>query len=99
MTVYEFKTSMLTSSGSVNAITLPIRGGLCRYVLIRANTSTTVFRANIQDEDSVRLTDWGFHTGELVENSIAMPMLGRHTLAITNASPDDTFSIRLRVQE
>ena len=90
---------MTTASGAVSALTLRIAGGICRYIMIRANTSTTVFRANLQDESSVRLMDWGFHTGDLVDNNIAIPMAGTHTLAITNASPDDTFAIRIRVEE
>ena len=99
MTIYEVKTSITTASGSVTTTSLRIPGGICRYLMIRANTSTTVFRANLQDEDSVRLVDWGFHTGELVETGISIPLNGIHRLQITNASPDDIFAVRMRVEE
>ena len=99
MTIYEVKTSITTASGSVTTTSLRILGGICRYVLVRANTSTTVFRVNLQDEDSVRLMDWGIHTGELVDANISIPLAGVHRLQLTNASPDDTFTIRLRVEE
>ena len=99
MNIYEHKTSMLTASGSVSTTTLPIRGGLCRFVYVKANTSTTVFRANLQDEDGDSIVDWGFNTGMLNESGFAIPVSGRHTFQITNASPDDTFKIKIRVEE
>ena len=105
MTIYEHKTSMTTSGSTVSTMTLPIRGGLCRFVYIKANTATTVFRANLQDEDGDNILDWGFSTGMLNETGIAVPVSGRHTLQITNVSAgggaagNDTFKIKIRVQE
>lgn len=99
MTIYEHKSSVTTSAGSVSSITLRIPGGLCRQVYVKSNTSTTVFRVNLQDEDGDNVVDWGFHRGMLNELAIALPMAGRHTLQITNASPDDTFKIKIKVEE
>lgn len=99
MTIYEHKTSLSTASGSVSSITLRIPGGLCRMIYVKANTSTTVFRVNLQDEDSDNILDYGFHTGMLVDTNLAVPLRGRNTLQITNASPDDTFKIKVRVEE
>ena len=99
MTVYEYKTSLTTSSGSVSGITLRIPGGLLRFVYVKANTSTTVFRANFQDEDGDNIIDWGFHTGMLNETGLAIPVTGSNTFQITNASPDDVFRVKIRVQE
>lgn len=99
MTIYEHKTSVATASGMVSTITLPIRGGLCRFVYVKANTSTTVFRVVVNDEDSDNILDYGFHTGMLRDTDIAVPMSGRHTLQITNAAPDDTFKVKIRIEE
>lgn len=99
MTIYEHKTSLTTASGTVSTITLNIRGGLLRQLYVKANTSTTVFRANIQDEDLDNIMDWGFSTGMLNETDIALPVSGRLTFQITNASPDDIFKVKVKVQE
>ena len=99
MTIYEHTTSLTTASGSVNSTTLRVMGGLCRQILVRANTSTTVFRFDMQDDNSVTRLNFGFHTGELNETDLAFPMVGKYTLRVTNASPDDTFRILVAVEE
>lgn len=99
MTIYEHKTSLTASAGSTATTTLRVRGGLLRQVLITANTATTVFRANLQDEDNINRLDWGFSTGQLNEVGLAFPIVNAYKLNITNASPNDTFTIRLAVQE
>ena len=76
-----------------------MRGGLCRQILITANTSTTVFRANLQDEDGINRLDFGFCKGQLNEVGLAFPMVNTYTVSITNASPNDTFVGRVAVQE
>jgi len=42
--------------------------------------------------------DYGLNTGEF-NDVTAFPMAGRYTFNITNASPDDTFSIYFAVEE
>lgn len=99
MMIYEHKTSITASAGSVSTITLKVYGGLLRYAYVQANTSTTVFRANLTDEDGDSIIDWGFHIGSLRDSDIAIPLLGKHTLQITNASPNDIFKVKLRIAE
>ena len=99
MTIYEHTTSLLTQAGSTSTVTLNVRGGLCRQILVRANTDSTVFRVDLQDDRPVTRLNFGFHTGELNEVGLAFPMAGRYTLNITNASPNDTFRILMAVQE
>jgi hypothetical protein len=67
--------------------------------MIVAATSTTTFAANLQDESSLRVLDWGVHTGTLNDIRLSVPVSGRYTVNITNASPDDTFSILMAVEE
>lgn len=99
MTVYEANTTLTVSGGSANALTLRIPGGMANYLLIRANTSTTVFRADLTDENSIIRLNYDFHTTEIVDDKLNFPMTGRYTINITNASPNDTFRIILAVAE
>lgn len=73
-------------------------GGVCRQVLVKANTSTTTFFANLADENFLTVMDYGIQTGEF-NDVTAFPMAGKYTFSITNASPDDTFKIYFAVEE
>lgn len=97
--IYEFKTSLTVSGGSASTVTLNIIHGLLRNVYVKANTSSTVFRANLQDEDNLNRVDYGWSTGMLNDMQIAYPIVNRYTFSITNATPNDTFSIRLGIEE
>ena len=99
MTIYEHRTSLTVSGGSVSSTTLRIIGGLCRQLLIRSNTSTTVFRADLQDSNGKTRRNYDFHQGELNDMELTLPMVGTYTINITNVSPDDTFDLILAVQE
>lgn len=99
MTIYEHKTSLTTASGTIGTISLKVPGGLLKYVLVRANTDTTVFRFKLTDDNSRVRLNYGFHQGELVDDKISMPITGAYTASITNASPDDTFDVVLAIQE
>ena len=104
MNIYRHETSQTTASGSVSSTTLNIRGGLLRQVLVRALTSGTCqFRMNITETGGIKVLDYGYHTGELndtgASGALPLPMLGNYNINITNASPDDTFDIRLILQE
>lgn len=99
MTVYELSTSVTVQGGSNNAITHNIVGGRCQYLLIRANTATTVFRADLKDSKGFVRINYDFHEGEIVDDKINLPMVGNYTVEITNSSPNDTFRIILSVPE
>lgn len=104
MMIYRHETSQTTASGSVSSTTLNIRGGLLRQVLVRALTSNTAqFRMNITETGGIKVLDYGYHEGELNDTgstgALPLPMLGNYNVNITNASPDDTFSIRLLLEE
>lgn len=99
MTIYEHRATVTTAGGSVSSNTLTIQGGLLKNILIRANTSTTVFRVDLTDENGVVRLNWGYHQGELNDQTIEFPMVGVYTVDITNASQTDTFKEVLSVQE
>lgn len=99
MTVYQHRDSIVAASGSTSTTTLKVLGGLLRQVLVTANTSTTVFRANLVDENSVTVESWGWSTGQLREDALALPIAGSYKLNLTNISPNDTFTVLMSVQE
>ena len=99
MTIYEYRTTMVVSAGSISAVTLNILGGLGRQFLLRANTASTVFRAQLEDSNGLVRSSYDFHTGELNDDKLSLPMAGAWTIRITNVSPADTFSVFLGVQE
>lgn len=98
MTIYQFRTSLTVSGGSANSISLPVLGGLCRQVILQANTASTTFLANIVDDNSLKVMDYGLNTGEF-NDVTSFPMSGRYTFSITNASQTDTFKMYFAVEE
>ena len=99
MTVYQMRASVTAAAGAGSSIGLNIPGGLIRQVLIRANTDTTVFRANLVDASGLTIANWGFETHEINDTSLALAVAGSLALNITNASPNDTFQTLISVQE
>lgn len=101
MTVYEHKTTLPVASGTIVTSTCYIPGGRGAQLLVRANTATTVFMAELVDGDGVTRRNWGFHTGEINDttDNIRLALTGSWAIRITNASVDDTFRMVLAVDE
>ena len=97
--IYQHRDSVTSASGSVASTTLRVKGGLCRQVVVRANTATTMFRVNLVDENSVTIANYGFHEGEINHVGGPFPLAGTYTINITNASPNDTFTVLLGIEE
>ena len=99
MKVYEQRSSVTTSAGSYNSVTLKNIGGLLRYLLVRPSIATTSFQVTLTDYKGVIRKRYGFHTGELIDDQLTMPVSDSYTVGIVNGSPDDTFTIIFGVQE
>ena len=97
--IYEFRTSLIASAGSTSAVTLKVTGGLMEQLLIQANTSSTVFRANLLDKFGTTRRQYSFSRGELNDVGSHLPVQGAVTINITNASPNDTFKVTFAVDE
>ena len=97
--IYQHRASVTTAAGTVASTTLNVKGGLMQQLVVRANTATTVFRADLVDANSVTVANFDYHEGELNDIGRSLPMAGTYTLNITNASPNDTFTILLAVDE
>jgi len=91
---------MQVSAGAVASATLKVTGGILGLFLVRANTATTLFRANVTNKNSVVIRNYAFHTGEIVDDTTKTPVQGQYTINITNASvADETFRILFSVAE
>ena len=99
MTIYEHRATVVVASGSGTTHTLFIPGGLLNQVLIRMNTSDTLFAANLLDENGTTRLNFSFNRGELNEHALSFAVAGSYALRITNASPDDTATVVLSVEE
>ena len=103
MNIYRYEVTNNTASGSATSTTLDVRGGLLRQFIVRANTLTTLFRVNVAESNGATVLEYGYHNGEIndtgSESALPLPMLGRYNVNITNASPNDVFTIRAIVQE
>ena len=104
MNIYRYQTVQSTASGSVSSTTLNVNGGLLRQVLVRSLTSNiAIFQVAIAESGGITILNYGYHTGELNDTgatgALPLPVLGPYTISITNASPDDTFDVRLSIQE
>lgn len=99
MTIYIHSATATAVAGSVTTSSLKIPGGILSQVLVRANTDTTVFRAKLLDENGLEIRHYGFETHELNDMACNLAVAGSMALSITNASANDTFTIRLVVRE
>ena len=96
---YFHRTALTVVGGSSNTTTLSIPGGMGRQLLIRANTASTVFDASVVDPNGVTVHTEGFSEGEINNRALDLPMDGRYTVHITNATLQDTFTLLLAVEE
>ena|SRR3990167_2117750 len=87
-------------SASLIGTSTSLRGleGLVRQVYIKAGTNTTVFKANLTDDNSSDvLRNWGYHTGE-INDLQALPVKGPVTINLTNLNQNDSFTVRVSVE-
>ncbi len=98
MRIYQFRATVVTAAGATSTTTLDVIGGICRQVLIVANTATTAFQPFITDDKGLEVSRYSLQVGEMSDIT-SIPMAGKYIVNITNASPDDTFKIMLGIQE
>ena len=100
MTVYEHKTSIQVAGGSNNTVSLRVGGGIWGFLMVRPNTSTTVFRANVQNDDNDVIRSYAFTRTEITDDTMKIPVSGRYRITVTNASvANETFRILFAVAE
>lgn len=101
MIPYEHRQNITVAGGSNNTLTLDMHGGLCRQVIVRALTNSTAsFRADLVDAKSDTRINWGYHSLEINDTNLNLPVRGIYKLNITNATPvDETFRVILAIEE
>lgn len=97
--IYKFITTANTValSGSVN--THRVAHGLMRQMLIQAETSGVIFRANITDSDGDIVRTYDYARDQINDTGRPIPMTGVYTVNILNASQDGRFRIKMMVHE
>jgi hypothetical protein len=68
-------------------------------ILVSAGTSTTTFRANVTDDDSLTVREYATVTGTLLDDNRPLAVRGTYTIEVTNASADGNFTTLLMVEE
>ncbi len=101
MNIYERRATVTVSGGSANLVTLNVRGGLLNQFLVRAlsTPATSQFQASLVDENSIVRLNYDYHTGEINDLNVGLPMVGVYTVNIVNASSADTFDVVLSIRE
>lgn len=99
MSVYRHTTTVVIAAGSAASLTLNIFGGTLGHILLRSTGNTTLFRAQLDDEDGLTILNWGYHEKEINDTGMDVPIVGPHTIRITNASAEDLFRVYLAVKE
>jgi len=100
MQIYQHRDTITVAGGTNNTVSLKINGGLCQQLLIRALTdSTTQFRADLTDSNSIVRRHYAFHEGEINDSGMSFPLVGQYTINITNANQAETFDVILAVEE
>jgi len=98
MNIHQHRASVAILGTTANSVSLNLRGGLMRQILVRTNSSSTQFRINLVDGNDLTIRNWGYHTGEMIDVD-PLPLVGIYTINITNASAADSANILISVQE
>lgn len=98
MSVYSFRTTFVSASGIGSTNTLDIAHGLLKQVYIIAESSGTLFRTTITDDDSDNVISYGFARGEINDMEISVPVKGVYTIAVTS-NTNTRFTCKLMVHE
>lgn len=98
MTIDPHRLSGTASGGTFSVNTHHLVGGVLRNILIKAATASTIFDVAIVDEDSYTIYERTSETGVTSEIT-KIPVRGIYTVTISNATVDETFTIKLMTEE
>ena len=90
--------SVTVSAGTWSGNTQNIGGGILLHIVVQATTVTTTFDFSITDSNSIVIKKWTGITDELNEE-VYIPVEGKYTLTISNASADEVFEVYLGIDE
>ena len=98
MLFYKYNYTIEITSGEWSANTEYLHGGFLKHVYLKSTSSSTVFDFAITDSDDNIIFARKNIIG-LLNEMTELPMVGMHTLAISNSSVDEDFNIKLMIRE
>lgn len=98
MLFYKYAKTITITSGTWSGNTLYIHSGLLKHLLVKATSSTTVFDFTITDSDNNIILKRTNVIGKLNE-MLKLPVMDICNLAISNATIDENFNIKLMVRD
>ena len=98
MLFYKYNYTIEIASGIWSGNTEYLHGGFLKHVYLKSSSSSTVFDFAITDSDDNIIFNRKNIIG-LLNESLELPMVGIHTLTISNSSVDEEFNIKLMIRE
>jgi len=96
--IHKQYTTGTPSTGDWSGNTDVYKGVTLGHVVVQATTATTTFDFSLTNEDSMVIKSWTAVTDEL-NDQVYIPLRGRYTMAIANATKDEVFKILLMIDE
>ena len=87
-----------TSSGALSTNTVAALQGIAREIIISPATSSTVYNLTITNDNSLDVFLSSSITGDFIEE-VALPLRGVYTVAISDSTADELFSMAIVVEE
>lgn len=97
--IYEMANSSgTTASGYWAENTLNIRDGILKHLFVDFGNTTTNFEVKLIDNKNRKVVYLN-SCNTIINRSYDLPMTGIYTLAVSNATTDTQFLVRLAVQD
>ena len=87
-----------TSSGALSTNTVAALQGIAREIIISPATSSTTYDLTITNDNSLNVFLSSSITGDFIEE-VALPFRGVYTVAISNATADESFTMAIVLEE
>ena len=94
MVIHPEYMSGTASSGAISKNTVAALQGIAREIIISPATSTTTYNLDITNDNSLTVFKSSSITGDFIEE-VALPFRGVYTVAITNATVDELFTMAI----
>lgn len=95
--INRFYREITAAGGGVNAQT-PLMRGLIKQIIIKADTSTTVFDCYVSDGSSLHLFERESIDGEVNER-VEIPVQSPLSIIVSASTRDELYKVYLGVQE
>lgn len=94
MIIHRFNPSVTTAGGEWSSNTLKLNGCLCQQVYLKSASDDTTFDLSILDKNDIEIRKIT-SVSETVNDLTPFPCEGMLTVAISNATADEAFTVLL----